>query len=91
LPDVPTFVESGVDFVNGPWFGLLAPAKTPEPIIATLHRETTGFLNEPATRKRLAEQGADVVASTPAEFRTFIQAETDRLSVVIRKANIRLD
>ena len=43
LPDVPTFIESGLDFRTGPWFGLLAPAKTPEPIIATLHRETVGL------------------------------------------------
>jgi tripartite-type tricarboxylate transporter receptor subunit TctC len=91
LPDVPTFIESGFDFRSGPWFGLLAPAKTPETIIATLHRETVGLLQEPAMGARIAEQGADVVASTPAEFRAFIQAETERLSTVIRRANIQLD
>jgi tripartite-type tricarboxylate transporter receptor subunit TctC len=88
---VPTFIESGLDFRSGPWFGLLAPAKTPETIIATLHRETVGLLQEPVTRGRIADQGADVVAGTPAEFRAFIQAETERLSAVIRKANIQLD
>jgi tripartite-type tricarboxylate transporter receptor subunit TctC len=91
LPDVPTFIESGLDFRSGPWFGLLAPAKTPETIIATLHRETVGLLQEPAMGARIAEQGADVVASTAAEFRAFIQAETERLSAVIRRANIQLD
>jgi tripartite-type tricarboxylate transporter receptor subunit TctC len=91
LPEVPTFIESGLDFRNGPWFGLLAPAKTPEAIIATLHRETVDILREPATRARIIEQGADVVGSTPAEFRAFIKDETARLAAVIRKANIQLD
>jgi tripartite-type tricarboxylate transporter receptor subunit TctC len=91
LPEVPTFVESGLDFRTGPWFGLLAPAKTPEPIIATLHRETVGILHDPNVRARIAEMGADIVGGTPDEFRAFIKAETDRLSVVIRNANIHLD
>ncbi len=91
LPEVPTFIESGLDFRNGPWFGLLAPAKTPEPIIATLNKAAVGFLQEPASRARLTEQGADVVANTPEEFRTFIKDEMERLSVVIRNANIHLD
>ena len=91
LPDVPTFIEGGLDFRAGPWFGLLAPAKTPEPIIAMLHRETVAILQEPAMRARVTEQGADVVASSPPEFRAFIKDETERLSVVIRNANIRLD
>ena len=90
LPDVPTFIESGLDFRNGPWFGLLAPAKTPE----TSSRRCTGngrYTAGPATRARIAEQGADVVASTPAEFRAFIKDETERLAAVIRNANIQLD
>ena len=91
LPEVPTFLESGLDFRNGPWFGLLAPAKTPEPIIATLNKATVELLNEPLARARMTEQGADVVADTPEEFRAFIKDEMERLSVVIRKANIHLD
>ena len=91
LPEVPTFIESGLEFRNGPWFGLLAPAKTPETIVATLHRETIDILRDSATRARIVEQGADVVGSTPAEFRAFIKDETERLAVVIRQANIHLD
>jgi tripartite-type tricarboxylate transporter receptor subunit TctC len=91
LPDVPTFIEGSLDFRAGPWFGLLAPAKTPEPIIATLHREMAGLLHEPAARERITEQGTDVVGSTPDEFRAFLKAETERLSIVIRNANIHLD
>jgi tripartite-type tricarboxylate transporter receptor subunit TctC len=91
LPDVPTFGVSGVDYRTGTWFGLLAPAKTPEPIIAALHKATVETLQEPDVRRRIAEQGGDVVGNTPAEFRAFIKEETDRLSAVIRDANIQID
>jgi tripartite-type tricarboxylate transporter receptor subunit TctC len=91
LPNVPTFMESGLDYVTGTWFGLLAPAKTPDSIIATLHKSAVDTLSEPTVRDRIAEQGADVVGNTPAEFRAFIKAETDRLAAVIRNAKIQLD
>ena len=91
LPEVPTFIESGLNYKSSTWYGLLAPAKTPDAIIAILHKHTVDVLNEPAVRARIAEQGADVVANTPAEFRAHIKDETDRLSVVIRNANIQLD
>ena len=53
LPDVPTFKESGVNFTMGTWFGLLAPAQTPAPIIATLHKAITGSLDSPESQKIL--------------------------------------
>jgi tripartite-type tricarboxylate transporter receptor subunit TctC len=91
LPNVPTFKEGGLDYRTGTWFGLLAPAKTPDPIIATLHKEVAEILREPAVRDRIVEQGAEVVGNTPAEFRAFIKAETDRLAVVISNAKMQLD
>ena len=91
LPDVPTFAESGIDFHSGTWFGLLAPARTPDAIIATLHKSAVEVLHDPVVRARIAEQGADVVASTPAEFRNFIRREAERLAIVIRNANIQID
>jgi tripartite-type tricarboxylate transporter receptor subunit TctC len=91
LPGVPTFAESGLDYRTGTWFGLLAPARTPAAIIATLNRETVAVLREESVRERLAEQGAEVVGDTPEQFRAFIRAETDRLAQVIRAAKIQLD
>jgi tripartite-type tricarboxylate transporter receptor subunit TctC len=91
LPDVPTFLEQGLDYRAGTWYGLLAPAKTPSAIIDKLSRAAIAVLLEPNVRAKIAEQGAEVVASSPAEFRTFLKEETDRLSVVIRNANIALD
>jgi tripartite-type tricarboxylate transporter receptor subunit TctC len=91
LPEVPTFREGGLDYVTGTWFGLLAPAKTPDGIIAALHRTAVDTLAEPTVRERIVEQGAEVVGNTPAEFRAFLKAETDRLATVIRNAKIQLD
>jgi tripartite-type tricarboxylate transporter receptor subunit TctC len=56
-----------------------------------LHRTTVSALADPSVRGRLSEQGADVVANSPAEFRAFIKDETERLRHIIRAANIQLD
>jgi tripartite-type tricarboxylate transporter receptor subunit TctC len=91
LPEVPTFRESGVDYAAGTWFCLLAPAKTPAPIIARLHAAIEDMLRDPLIRAKLTEQGAEVADLGPAEFAGFLRDETARLSAVTRRANIRLD
>jgi tripartite-type tricarboxylate transporter receptor subunit TctC len=91
LPEVPTFKESGVDYETGTWFGILAPAKTPAPVIAKLQAAIHDMLSDPTTRARLTEQGAEVADLGLAQFGDFLREETARLSAVIRRANIRLD
>ncbi|MBV9968988.1 MAG: tripartite tricarboxylate transporter substrate binding protein [Xanthobacteraceae bacterium] len=91
LPEVPTFEENGVDYVSGTWFGMLAPAKTPAPVVAKLEAAIHEMLADPAIRARLAEQGAEVADLGREQFAGFLRAETARLSAVIRRANIRLD
>jgi tripartite-type tricarboxylate transporter receptor subunit TctC len=91
LPEVPTFKEGGLDYRTGTWFGLLAPARTPPEIVSALNRAAVSVLQEQSVRARLSEQGAEVIANSPAEFRAFIGSETERLSGVIRDANIALD
>jgi tripartite-type tricarboxylate transporter receptor subunit TctC len=91
LPDIPTFREQGIDYLSGTWFGLLAPAKTPPDIIARLNAAVADALRSDAVRARIAEQGADVVGGTAQDFGQFLRQETERLSAVIRRANIHLD
>jgi tripartite-type tricarboxylate transporter receptor subunit TctC len=91
LPEVPTFAESGLDYRTGTWFGLLAPAKTPPGIIDLVHGTTVAVLQDHGVRAKIVEQGAEVVANSPAEFRAFIKDETERLAGVVQGANIRLD
>ena len=88
---MPTFAEQGLDYKMGTWYGMLAPAKTPAAVIDTLHRATVSVLADQSVRARIAEQGAEVIGSSPAEFRAFIKDETERLGRVIRDADIHLD
>jgi tripartite-type tricarboxylate transporter receptor subunit TctC len=91
LPDVPTFREFGIDYLSGTWFGLLAPAGTDPSILKRLHAAAIETLDEPIVRSRLSETGAEVIASTPDEFKRFLKDETDRLSVRIKAAGLRID
>ena len=90
-PDLPTMDESGYPgFDAVPWFGLLAPAGTPQDIIDKLHDETIKALATPEVRKRFDELGLEPVGNTPAEFAAVIKKETPEWAKVIKEADIRL-
>ena len=92
LPDVPTMAEAGLPRLEvSSWQGLLAPARTPPEIVAKLHREIARVLARPDVRERFASVAAEPVASSPAEFRAYIQSEIERWTAVARQANIALD
>jgi tripartite-type tricarboxylate transporter receptor subunit TctC len=91
FPDVPTVGEAGVpgyDSTNA--VGILAPAGTPREIIAKLNLEIVRILNLPDVRERLSALGAEPVASSPAEFAGFIQADIAKWAKVVRAAKIPL-
>ncbi len=91
-PDIPTVAEGGLPgFETSSWHGVLVPAKTPGAIIQRLHAELAAIARQPETRELMAAQGTDVVGGTPAEFARFIQAETEKWGVVIRKTGIRAE
>ena len=92
LPNVPTFAEAGLPGFDAPaWYGLLAPAKTPAPVVQYLNAEIQEILKEPATQQRLAQLGAAPAPGTPEAFGNFIRNESERWSAVVRKANVTLD
>ncbi|MBX6743443.1 MAG: tripartite tricarboxylate transporter substrate binding protein [Acetobacteraceae bacterium] len=91
LPDVPTMAESGVNFVFGTAFGLVAPRGTPPEIIERVARAVNAALREPEIGGRLAEQGAILGGGTPAQFAAMIERERSLLEPVIRAANIRAE
>jgi tripartite-type tricarboxylate transporter receptor subunit TctC len=72
------------------WNGLAAPAGTPDAIIQRLHYEAVKALKDPDVQRRLAEQGAEVVGSTPAEYDALIRAETAKWTRVIRESGVKL-
>ena len=91
-PDWPTIAESGLPgYEASIWFGFLAPAKTPKPIIARLHREITSILQLPEARQAIVAQGGDPVASTPAEFDRIIRDDVERIAKLVKTAGIRAD
>jgi len=90
LPDVPAVAESGLPgFVVAPWFGILAPAGTPAPVIARLNEVFTGALRAPDVASRLP--GARIIAGGPAEMQRFLSGDQARWSEVVKAANIRMD
>ena len=90
LPEVPTFIESGLPSVRTDnWHGLVAPARTPPAAQALLHRAAIAALTDAEVARLLREQGADPVAQSQAEFGAFIRAETARWGEVIRRAGVK--
>jgi tripartite-type tricarboxylate transporter receptor subunit TctC len=91
-PDVPTTAEVGMpDLLIENWYGMIAPAGTPEKIVATLNRVTNEAMNDPGVKAKLAEQGLTVAGNTPAQFRDFIDGETKKWARVIKDAGVPID
>lgn len=91
LPDVPTISETLPGFEVMNWFGIVAPAKTPADRIARLQKEIATVLADPAIKQRLAAQGVEVVANTPAEAGRYMAHERERWANVIKDARITID
>lgn len=91
MPDVPTLAESGFPgFSAVAWWGILAPAGTPQPIVTKLNAELVKAINLPDVKKTLTETlGMDVKASSPEELQKFVAAEMARWGKVVRDNNIK--
>lgn len=88
LPEVPTVAESIPGFELSPWYSVLAPARTPAPIIHTLERAFVAAARKSAVREKFATQGADAAGITAAEFKTFLASEMRRWGKLIADANL---
>ena len=92
FPEVPTMIEAGVPGYDvAQWFGLLAPAKTPKPVVAKLNVAVVRVLNHPEVRERLTADGGDVVGDTPEQFGPFLRAEVARWGGVVKQIGLRLE
>ena len=90
LPELPTMEEAGVpNFSATNWFGIVGPAAVPRPIIERLSKEIVAIVNEPATRARMNQLGAEPVGSTPAEYDAFIRKEYATWEAVAKNAGIK--
>jgi tripartite-type tricarboxylate transporter receptor subunit TctC len=92
LPDTPTIAEGGVPgYDMSPWFGILAPARTPQALVARLHAQITEVLKVTALRERFAQDGVDVNGTGPAEFRKYMITERERWGDIVKIAGIKPD
>ncbi len=88
-PEIPTIAEAGVKgYESVQWYGLFARSGTPNEIVQKLYRDTAAILRAPDNKSRLANDGAEVVASTPDEFSAFVRAETVKWAKVAKAAKI---
>lgn len=89
VPDVPTIAESGLpDFETSQWFGILAPARTPRPIVDRLYQALSRVANSPELKNRFAAEGVEVVNKKPEEFAAIIKLELVQWAKVIKAAGI---
>ena len=92
LPDVPTMEQAGVKgFDAGTWFGLLAPAGTPRPIVDRLNAEIGKLMNEADTRKALLDAGVEVAHSTPEALGDYMSQELARWGKVVKDTGIKIE
>jgi tripartite-type tricarboxylate transporter receptor subunit TctC len=92
LPDVPTVAEAGVPGYSAlQWYGLFAPAGTPQPVIDRIAAMVADALKAPEVRERLAQDSAEPVGSTPAEFSELVKSELVKWAAIARAANIKAE
>ena len=90
MPDMPTLAESGLPgYESVQWYSILAPAKTPRPIIERLNKEIVTYLRLPEVMEKMVADGNEIVASTPEEFAVFLRAETVKWAKVAKAAGIK--
>jgi len=92
LPDVPTYAEMGMGEIGKPaWFGIVAPANTPAPIVAKLNDAIRVALKDPAVVAKLAQSGSEPVGSSPEEFTRAMRETMESFRAVVKARNIKID
>jgi tripartite-type tricarboxylate transporter receptor subunit TctC len=91
LPDIPTLKESGIDVEADAWMGLIAPARTPDAVIAKIHDTVVQAITTAEAREKLGTQLMEPVGNSPAEFRAVIDREIARWSPVIKAIDLKIN
>ena len=89
VPELPTMIELGFkDFDSSAWFGLMAPAGTPQPILTKVSEDIAKVLEMPDVREKLLAQGSIPAPTTPAEFDAINKSDTERYGKILKDAGI---
>ncbi|MFN7087890.1 MAG: tripartite tricarboxylate transporter substrate binding protein [Burkholderiales bacterium] len=90
VPELPTVAEAGVKgYSHASWVGMLAPAKTPRPVIARLHAEAVKIVNSEEVKKLFLRSGMETEGNTPPEFAAIIREEVDKWKKLVKTAGIQ--
>jgi tripartite-type tricarboxylate transporter receptor subunit TctC len=91
MPDVPAVAEALPGFEVVGWYGVLAPANLPKPIVDRLHGELIKILNQPDVHERIVKDGSEPVGSSPEAFRKFLDADLDKWAKVVKASGAKLE
>ena len=92
LPDIPTIDELGMrNFDATTWHGLVAPARTPKDVVATLNQALVATLDDPAVKKSLGDLGVDIIGGSPEDFAAYIRSEIPKWTAIIKASGAKLD
>ena len=91
LPDIPAIAETVPGFEMAAWVGIFVPAKTPQPVVDRLTKETAAFLEDPETKKYFAQQFIVAAYKNPEQFQDYIKVELDRWANVVKTAGIKAE
>lgn len=84
-PEIPTFKELGMDFISGTWFGMLAPAGTPDKVVEKINADFRQALTDPEVKAQIGKTGLTVTASTPEAFAQFLNQEERKLRHLVQQ------
>ena len=91
LPDLPAVAEALPGFEVVGWYGIIAPAKLPAPILAKLHAEIVKILNQPDIRERILSDGSEPVGNSPEEFARYMHADLVKWAKLVKETGAKLD
>ncbi len=92
LPDIATIDELGIKgFDATTWHGLVAPARTPKDVVATLNRALTAALDDAGVKKSLADLGVDILGGSPENFAAYIKSEIPKWTAIVKASGAKLD
>jgi tripartite-type tricarboxylate transporter receptor subunit TctC len=92
VPDLPTVAASGLPGYSAmPWLGLVAPARTPQPVVDKLYENLAQILRQPEVKAQFVGLGLDIIGSDPKAFGEFIRQDVATWAKVARDSNIRLE
>jgi len=92
MPDVPTIAESGLPgYAIKAWFGLLAPARTPESIVAKLNKDVVAILGDAEMKRKMADLGQELTSNTPEQYAAFIKSEIAKMGQVVKASGAKVN